>query len=195
MQARTVKREYRAIVWGQLWRGGVVKQPIGRDPRARTRMAVNTINGKEAITHYEVLERFAAHTYVRCRLETGRTHQIRVHMQHVKAPLMGDPVYGYRNIMPIKAMSEVLIDAVDHFKRQALHAVKLGLIHPHTKEEMSWQIELPDDMRDFLDAMRYEDPNVVLENDAVDFQVDENGLYIGDDGWDDDIDDDWDDEG
>lgn len=194
MQARTVKREYRAIVWGQLWRNGSVNEPIGRDPRARTRMAVNRVNGKEAITHYEMLERFAVHTYVRCRLETGRTHQIRVHMQHKKAPLVGDPVYGYRNIVPLRVMSDVLIEALDGFKRQALHAVKLGLVHPETNEEMSWQIPLPDDMKALLEAMRYEDPDVQLENDAVDFQVDENGLYIGDEDWDDDFDDDWDDD-
>lgn len=193
LQARTVKREYRAIVWGQLWRNGVIKQPIGRDPRVRTRMAVNKLSGKDAVTHYEVLERFAVHTYVRCMLETGRTHQIRVHMQHIKAPLVGDPTYGYRNIVPHRVMSDVLIEALDGFKRQALHAVKLGLVHPHTGQLMEWQIELPDDMKDFMDAMRYEDPDVHLENDAVDFQVDENGLYIGDD-FDDDLDDDWDDE-
>lgn len=192
LQARTVKREYRAIVWGQLWKNGTVNEPIGRDPRARTRMAVNRVNGKEAITHYEMLERFAVHTYIRCRLETGRTHQIRVHMQHKKAPLVGDPVYGYRNIVPLRVMSDVLIEALDGFNRQALHAVKLGLIHPHTNEEMSWQIPLPDDMKTLLEAMRYEDPDIRLEDDAVDFQVDENGLYIGDDDWDDDFDDDWD---
>ena len=92
LQARTVKREYRAIVWGQLWKNGTVNQPIGRHPSIRTRMAVH-LSGKPAITHYEILERFGVHTYLRCNLETGRTHQIRVHMQYLKAPIVGDPVY------------------------------------------------------------------------------------------------------
>lgn len=157
LQARTVKREYRAIVWGQLWKNGTINQPIGRDPRARTKMAINKM-GKSAITHYEILERFSVQTYLRCNLETGRTHQIRVHMQHLKAPLVGDPVYGYKNIVPIRAMTQTLRDAVADFHRQALHAIKLGLIHPATEEFIEWQIELPDDMKMLLEAMRYEDP-------------------------------------
>lgn len=157
LQARTVKREYRAIVWGQLWKNGTINQPIGRDPRARTKMAINKM-GKPAITHYEILERFSVQTYLRCNLETGRTHQIRVHMQHLKAPLVGDPVYGYKNIVPIRAMTQTLRDAVADFHRQALHAIKLGLIHPATEEFIEWQIDLPDDMKMLLEAMRYEDP-------------------------------------
>lgn len=157
LQARTVKREYRAIVWGQLWKNGTVNQPIGRDPRARTKMAINKM-GKPAITHYEILERFSVQTYLRCNLETGRTHQIRVHMQHLKAPLVGDPVYGYRNIVPTRVMTQTLQDAVAGFHRQALHAIKLGLIHPATEEFVEWQIELPEDMKILLEAMRYEDP-------------------------------------
>lgn len=190
LQARTVKREYRALVWGLVWRNGIIKQPIGRDPRSRTRMAINRTNGKMAVTRYEVLERFAVHSYVRCNLETGRTHQIRVHMQHLKAPLVGDPVYGYRNIVPIKAMTDVLRDEVDQFKRQALHAVKLGLIHPDTEEFIEWQIDLPEDMKSLMDAMRYVDPDEPIDDGKFDFQVDENGLYIGDDAedWDDDLD-------
>lgn len=188
LQARTVKREYRTIVWGQLWRNGVIKQPIGRDPKSRTKMAVNRTNGKMAVTHYEVLERFAVHTYLRCNLETGRTHQIRVHMQHIKAPLVGDPTYGYRNIMPLRNMTDVLQEAVHDFNRQALHAVKLGLMHPHTNTFVEWQIDLPQDMKDLLEAMRYEDPDM-MKPEAFDMGVDENGLYIGDDD-----DDDWDDE-
>lgn len=196
LQARTVKREYRAIVWGQLWRNGIIKQPIGRDPRSRTRMTVNLTNGKMAITRYEVLERFAVHTYIRCNLETGRTHQIRVHMQHLESPIVGDPVYGYRNIVPIRVMTDVLREALAQFKRQALHAVKLGLIHPSTETFVEWQIELPEDMKAMLEAMRYVDPSKILEDQGVDFQVDENGLYIGDDDeiLDDDFDDDYDQE-
>lgn len=185
LQARTVKREYRAIVWGQLWRNGTVNQPIGRHSHARTKMAISR-TGKPAITHYEILERFSVHTYLRCNLETGRTHQIRVHMQHLKAPMLGDPVYGIGNIIPHKHMTQTLRDAVANFHRQALHAIKLGLIHPKTGEVMEWQIELADDMRALLEAMRHED--VVEEAiEPFDFGVDEDGLYIGED---DDFDDD-----
>ena len=124
---------------------------------SRTRMAVTRVGGKPAVTHYEVLERFAVHTYLRCRLETGRTHQIRVHMQHIGAPLVGDPVYGLRGIVPHRVMTQTLRDALSGFKRQALHAVRLGLIHPATGEAMEWQAELPADMKALLEAMRYED--------------------------------------
>ena len=157
LQARTVKREYRAIIWGQIWRNGVIDQPIGRDPRSRTKMAINRM-GKPAITRYEVLERFSVQTYMRCNLETGRTHQIRVHMQFLKAPIVGDPVYGFRGIVPIRAMTQTLRDEVIQFNRQALHAIKLGLLHPATDEFMEWQIELADDMKALLEAMRHEDP-------------------------------------
>lgn len=189
LQARTVKREYRTIVWGQVWRNGRIEEPIGRHPHARTKMAV-TRAGKPAITHYEVLERFGTNTYMRCNLETGRTHQIRVHMQHLKAPMVGDPVYGIGNIIPHKMMTEVLRDTILNFKRQALHAVKLGLVHPVTNNFMEWQIDLPEDMRVLLDAMRHE-AAPVEDTAAFDFSVDENGLYIGEDedgDWDDDFD-------
>jgi 23S rRNA pseudouridine1911/1915/1917 synthase len=188
LQARTVKREYRAIVWGQLWRNGKVDEPIGRNPHNRKKMAI-VRGGRPAITHYEVLERFGVNTYVRCNLETGRTHQIRVHMQFLKAPLLGDPAYGIGNIIPHKLMTQTLKDAVAGFKRQALHAIKLGLVHPKTNQFMEWQIELADDMKALLEAMRHED----IKDDAEPFEfgVDENGLFIGDDeeGWDDDFED------
>lgn len=166
LQARTVKREYRTIVWGQVWRNGRIDQPIGRDPRSRTKMAINRM-GKPAITRYEVLERFSVQTYMRCNLETGRTHQIRVHMQHLKAPIVGDPVYGFRGIVPIRAMTQTLRDAVSQFDRQALHAIKLGLQHPATNEFMEWQIELADDMKTLLEAMRHED----VHDDEEDFEL------------------------
>lgn len=186
LQARTVKREYRAIVWGQLWRNGKVDQPIGRHPHHRTKMAV-VRRGKPAITHYEILERFGTNTYLRCNLETGRTHQIRVHLQHLKAPMVGDPLYGIGNIIPHKMMTPELREVIGNFKRQALHAIKLGLIHPVTNAPMEWQIELADDMRELLDAMRTTDlPDEPLA--PVDFNVDENGLFIGED------DEDWGDE-
>lgn len=173
LQARTVKREYRAIVWGNIWRNGKVDQPVGRHPHARTKMAVSKM-GKPSVTHYEVLERFAVHTYVRCMLETGRTHQIRVHMQYLKAPLAGDPVYGLRGIVPHRAMTQTLIDALSGFKRQALHAIKLGLIHPETGEPMEWQIELPADMKALLEAMRAEEIPESDEEFVFDYVDDEN---------------------
>jgi 23S rRNA pseudouridine1911/1915/1917 synthase len=165
LQARTVKREYRAIVWGEVWQNGKVETQIGRDPRSRTRMAVTRVGGKPAITHYEVLERFAVHTYLRCRLETGRTHQIRVHMQHIGAPLVGDPVYGIRGIIPHRVMTQTLRDALKNFRRQALHAVRLGLIHPATGQAMEWQAELPADMKALLEAMRHTDEDEMVEED------------------------------
>ena len=186
LQARTVKREYRTIVWGQIWRNGKIDQPIGRHPHSRTKMAINRM-GKPAVTHYEVLERFGVHTYLRCNLETGRTHQIRVHMQFLKAPIVGDPVYGYRGIVPLRLMTETLQDAVLNFKRQALHAIKLGLIHPATHQPMEWQIELADDMKGLLEAMRHEDPSEA--SDEV-FEFSEGPYYADEEDFDDD--DDWD---
>lgn len=182
LQARTVKREYRTIVWGQIWRNGSVDQPVGRHPTQRTRMAVNR-NGKPAVTRYEVLERFGVHTYLRCMLETGRTHQIRVHMQFLKAPIVGDPVYGYRGIVPVKLMSEELLTAVQQFPRQALHAIKLGLVHPTTGLAMEWQIELADDMKQLLELMRQDlsQPEEVFE-----FDPDEGNM-----DFDEDIEEDW----
>ena len=183
LQARTVKREYRAIVWGQLWRNGVVDQPIGRDPRSRTKMAINRM-GKPAVTRYEILERFSVQTYLRCNLETGRTHQIRVHMQYLKAPLVGDPIYGFRGIVPIRAMTQTLRDTVSNFHRQALHAIKLGLVHPATNEFMEWQIDLAQDMKVLLEAMRHEDPrddDDVFELSMEPYLSDEDYEYDEDD--------------
>ncbi len=158
LQARTVKREYRAIVWGQVWKNGTVNQPIGRHPTIRVKMAVNNIHGKDSITHYEVLERFGHHTYLRCNLDTGRTHQIRVHMHHIQSPIVGDSTYGMKKIIPLKKLSTKLKEEVFNFPRQALHAIKLGLIHPSTSKFMSWEIDLPEDMKNLLDIIRSE-PN------------------------------------
>jgi len=189
LQARTVKREYRAIVWGQIWRNGTIDQPIGRDPRSRTKMAINRM-GKPAITRYEVLERFSVQTYMRCNLETGRTHQIRVHMQFLKAPIVGDAVYGFRGIIPIRAMTQTLRDEVSQFNRQALHAIKLGLLHPATNEFVEWQIELADDMKALLEAMRHED---VRDDDEEDFEL-SSEPYLSDEDYEDFEDDDGDDD-
>ena len=183
LQARTVKREYCAIVWGQLWKNGVVNQPIGRHPSIRTRMAVH-LSGKLAVTHYEILERFGVHTYLRCNLETGRTHQIRVHMQYLKAPIVGDPVYGLKSIMPIKSMSDNLRQHILSFHRQALHAIRLGLIHPLSGEAMEWSIDLPDDMKALLEIIRLE------QSDDIDTKEDfmfEDYLDESSDDMDDDM--------
>lgn len=152
LQSRTVKREYRAIVQGVATAGGVVDEPIGRHPTQRIRMAVNKA-GKPAVTHYRVLERFRAHSYLKVNLETGRTHQIRVHMAHIRYPLLGDPVYGGRLRIPA-GIGEPLQQALRSFRRQALHARVLGLEHPTTGEWMEWEVGLPEDMQGMLDLLR-----------------------------------------
>ena len=152
LKARTVHREYQAVVNGVMTAGGTVDQPISRDSRERKRMAVRE-EGKESITHYRVIEKFRRHTHIRVFLETGRTHQIRVHMSYIRFPLIGDTLYGSRAIVP-KGASEELIETIHGLKRQALHAAKLGLIHPRTGEEMEWEVPVPDDMQTVIDALR-----------------------------------------
>ncbi|MCP5141950.1 MAG: 23S rRNA pseudouridine(1911/1915/1917) synthase RluD [Gammaproteobacteria bacterium] len=152
LQERTVSREYLAVVNGTLVAGGTVDEPIDRHPVDRKRMAVRH-NGREAITHFRVDERFRAHTALRVKLETGRTHQIRVHMAHLKHPLVGDPVYGGRLRTPPDSSPE-FIEALRRFPRQALHAVALGLVHPLTGEECRWESPIPDDIQALLAAMR-----------------------------------------
>jgi 23S rRNA pseudouridine1911/1915/1917 synthase len=149
LQARAVKRDYLAVVQGVVERDGTVEAPLGRHPRERTRMAV-VPGGKPAVTRYRVIEHFPAHTLVRCSLETGRTHQIRVHMQSIGHPLVGDPVYGTRP----SCVSPALRDALRAFHRQALHAERLGLIHPETRETMEWQVPVPEDMMALINALR-----------------------------------------
>jgi len=144
LQDRSVSRQYEAIAVGVMTGGRSVNAPIGRHPKQRVKMAVIN-SGKEAITHYRVVERFRGHTHIRLKLETGRTHQIRVHMAHIQYPLVGDSVYGGRPRLP-KGVSPELIEGLQHFKRQALHAGKLGLIHPATKSYMEWEQEMPEDM-------------------------------------------------
>ncbi|WP_100656321.1 23S rRNA pseudouridine(1911/1915/1917) synthase RluD [Alteromonas flava] len=148
LQSRTMSREYEAIVLGTLVAGGLVDAPIGRHQTKRTLMAVRE-TGKPAVTHYRVIKKFRAHTHLRLKLESGRTHQIRVHMTHIKHPIVGDPAYGGRPRMP-KGAAEELIVGLRSFKRQALHAAQLSLYHPVTEEWMTWQSPLPDDMRGLL---------------------------------------------
>jgi len=152
LQARTVKREYLTVVNSVLTAGGRIEAPIGRHPVDRKRMAV-VAGGKEAITHYRVEERFRAHTLVRVRLETGRTHQIRVHMAHQHFPVVGDPVYGGRLRLP-RGAGDTLKDVLSGFRRQALHATQLELVHPGTGETVAWHAAVPDDMAKLIDTLR-----------------------------------------
>ncbi|MDH5407369.1 MAG: 23S rRNA pseudouridine(1911/1915/1917) synthase RluD [Gammaproteobacteria bacterium] len=153
LQARSFKREYQTIVQGVMTAGGTVEAAIGRHPVHRKRMAVVRNGGKDAVTHYRVLEKFPAHTYVSVRLETGRTHQIRVHMAHINYPIVGDPVYGGRLRQP-KDCTDELRETLQHFRRQALHAWRLGLVHPASGESMEWQQDVPEDMQRLLERLR-----------------------------------------
>ena len=152
LQRREMSREYEAIALGTMVAGGIVDAPIGRHATKRTHMAVREM-GKPAVTHFRVIEKFRAYTHLRLKLETGRTHQIRVHMAHIKHPLLGDQVYGGRPRLP-KGASEEFIAALRGFQRQALHAAQLSLFHPETEEWMTWKAPLPQDMQDLLKAVK-----------------------------------------
>ena len=152
LEARTVQRTYETIVSGTFTAGGTVDAPIGRHGTDRIKMAV-TETGKPAITHYRVLTRYNDFTHLQCRLETGRTHQIRVHMSHIKHPIVGDKVYGGRLKMP-KGASETVKQTIREFPRQALHAKALGLVHPSSSEPMTWEIPLPDDMLALMNILK-----------------------------------------
>jgi 23S rRNA pseudouridine1911/1915/1917 synthase len=152
LAARVVTREYRAIVVGVPTAGGTVEAPIGRHPTARTRMAV-VQHGRPATTHYRVLERFRAYALLEVNLETGRTHQIRVHLAHIRHPIVGDPVYAGRLRLPSGA-TPLLVEALSGFGRQALHAHRLALAHPVTGEWMEWEAPMPPDMQALLEALR-----------------------------------------
>ena len=157
LQARTVKREYCAVCIGVMTGGGTIDADMGRHPKQRKKMAVLAAGGKPAITHYRVTQRFGHHTRIAVNLETGRTHQIRVHMAHRHYPLVGDPVYGGRPRIP-RGASEELIATLRGFPRQALHAQALGLIHPETNEAVQFECPLPEDMVNLLSVLRSEDP-------------------------------------
>ncbi|WP_445396506.1 23S rRNA pseudouridine(1911/1915/1917) synthase RluD [Zobellella sp. An-6] len=152
LQARDITREYEAVAIGHMTAGGTVDANIGRHPTQRIQMAV-TPTGKPAITHYRVMEKFRAHTRLRLRLETGRTHQIRVHMAYLKHPLVGDPVYGGR-LKPPRGASPELLEFLRGFKRQALHAVMLRLAHPISGELMEWHAPVPEDMIELVEVLR-----------------------------------------
>ena len=152
LQKRSVSRIYECIVIGVVTSGGKINAPIGRSSSQRQRMAVSD-GGKPAVSHYRVLERYRSHTHVRVKLETGRTHQIRVHMSHVGYPLVGDPVYGGRFRIP-PAANPSMVQSLKEFPRQALHARFLELDHPITGERMKWQSPLPDDFVWLLTLLR-----------------------------------------
>lgn len=157
LQARTVKRQYSAVCIGVMTGGATIDAPIGRHPKQRKKMAVVVVGGKPAVTHYRVVQRFGHHTHIAVNLETGRTHQIRVHMAHRHYPLIGDPQYGGRPRIPAGA-SDTLIDALRSFPRQALHAEALSLEHPDSGMQLDFECPLPMDMSQLLAVLQSEDP-------------------------------------
>ncbi|MGL5008048.1 MAG: 23S rRNA pseudouridine(1911/1915/1917) synthase RluD [Plesiomonas sp.] len=152
LQRREITREYEAIAIGIMTKGGTVDEPISRHPSKRTHMAVHPM-GKPAVTHYRIMERFRAHTRLRLRLESGRTHQIRVHMSFISHPLIGDPLYGGRP-RPPRGASEAFLQVLRKFDRQALHATMLRLVHPISGELLEWHAPIPDDMVELVETLR-----------------------------------------
>ena len=152
LQAHSIHREYSAIVYGYMISGGSIDKPIGRDPKDRVKQAIIN-NGKEALTHYRLIDRFKNHTHVKAILETGRTHQIRVHLSHIGHHLIGDPIYGGRVRYPKKASQE-LKESLKNFERHALHSKKITLVHPISGEVMSWKSSLPVDMTKLLKVLK-----------------------------------------
>lgn len=160
LEARTMSREYLALSVGVMTGGGTIDAPIGRNRSDRLRMAVRG-SGRPAVTHYRVIERFRAHTFLSVQLETGRTHQIRLHLSHLKYPIVGDPVYGGRFAQPKGASSE-LIEVLRAFKRQALHAATLGFDHPRTGKRLTLQSKVPKDFEGLLRSLQ-DDARKALE--------------------------------
>ena len=152
LQKRKITREYEAVASGIMTKGGTVDQPMARHATKRTLMAVHPM-GKPAVTHYRIMENYRNYTRLRLRLETGRTHQIRVHMAHIAHPLLGDQTYGGRP-RPPKNASEDFMEVLRNFKRQALHAVMLRLAHPITGEMMEWHAPLPEDFVELIHALK-----------------------------------------
>ncbi len=152
LQARQIKRIYETIVYGEVLSGATIDAPIGRHPKDRLRMAV-VRSGKPAITHYRLIEKFPAHTHLRVELETGRTHQIRVHFAHIRHSIVGDKTYGGRLALP-RGVSDTLKDALRSFPRQALHAQSLSFEHPATQKPVEFSAPLPEDMQGLLKLLR-----------------------------------------
>ena len=166
LEKRKILREYRAICVGAMSSGGKVDAKISRDTKNRIKFAISK-NGKHALTHFRILKKFEQHTYIGLRLDTGRTHQIRVHMSHIKYPLLGDPLYGKRLIVPQRA-SKTLQSELQQFKRQALHANKISLSHPISHEELTIKSKIPEDILSIL---------VALSNDQMNREDIENLKY------------------
>lgn len=164
LQLREITREYEAVAIGRMTAGGIVDEPISRHPVKRTHMSVHPM-GKPALTRYRVMEHFRAHTRLRLRLESGRTHQIRVHMAHINHPLIGDPLYGGRP-RPLKGASDEFFQVMRKFDRQALHATMLKLYHPISGIEMQWRAELPDDMVQLINVLK---ADAELHKDEMDW--------------------------
>lgn len=165
LQDRSMGREYVAVCMGVMTGGGKVDEPINRHPTQRTKMAVSpTGMGKDAVTHYRVEERFTNHTLVRCKLETGRTHQIRVHLSHIGYPLVGDALYAGRSRLP-KGVAPEVMKVLKQFNRQALHAEYLELIHPDSEELVSWECDIPDDMANLITVLRDDAANHAVEEE------------------------------
>lgn len=161
LQQREVTREYECVVNGTLISGGTIDEPLGRHAHDRMKRAVNS-GGKPAVTHYRILTRFRRHTHLHVKLETGRTHQIRVHMAHINHPIVGDIIYGGRALLPPQA-APVVVETIRQFKRQALHARRLALQHPITQQLMTWEAPLPEDLRTLIEVLKQD--NVHDTND------------------------------
>ena len=164
LQQRKITREYEAVAFGIMTKGGTVDEPMARHPTKRTAMAVHPL-GKPAVTHYRIMEHFRNYTRLRLRLETGRTHQIRVHMAHIAHPLLGDQTYGGRP-RPPKNASEEFMAVLRNFQRQALHAIMLRLEHPITGELMEWYAPLPEDFVELITALK---ADYQLHKDELDY--------------------------
>lgn len=164
LQKRQITREYEAVASGIMTQGGKVDEPMARHPTKRTAMAVHPM-GKPAVTHYRIMERFRNYTRLRLRLETGRTHQIRVHMAHIAHSLLGDQLYGGRP-RPPKGASAEFLEVLRNFKRQALHAAMLRLEHPISGELMEWHAPLPDDFVELIAALK---ADYQLHKDELDY--------------------------
>ena len=155
LQKRNIKRNYRALICGQLIAGGTIENKIGRHPVQRTKMTV-TDKGKLAITHYKIVKKFQHYSYLDIQLDTGRTHQIRVHMNSINHPVIGDPMYGKNSFLK-KGIETALRDHIKNFKRQALHAYSLELIHPKIKKLVNYKAEMPDDMKNLIKILEKND--------------------------------------
>lgn len=153
LQARDIERIYHCIVVGEMTCGGTVNAPIGRHPRSRTKMAVIG-SGKPATSHYRILQRFEGFTYLQVQLESGRTHQIRVHMSHILYPVLGDSLYGGMQRIKRSHLSDAALLAIDQLQRQALHAMRLNFHHPVTGEWLEFSCELPADIQAILDQLQ-----------------------------------------